>query len=245
MVDQLQRFSLMSKRFINAASMGIWFSGTSSFYLPNQFRVGNRNLTLDAPAERGLAYDFINVLLDDEYGLQKLKQSPRTILDIGANIGLFSLWAAGCFPDATIHAYEPNPRIVPFTQRNLKPVNVQLFAEAVSAQAGFAAILDEDESRLCSLTTGVTTGIPVTAFKQAIERLGGTVDLLKLDCEGAEWEIFQDPEPFQHINTIRMEYHLTGDRTLQDVQQIARELGFTIEHLSENSGFGIVWLCRP
>jgi hypothetical protein len=114
----------------------------------------------------------------------------------------------------------------------------------VGAQPGFGSIIDGDESRLCSLTTGANNGITVTAFKHAVERMGGTVDLLKLDCEGAEWEIFQDPEPFQSVHTIRMEYHLTGGRTLHDLQQIAMALGFAIEYLSPNSNFGIIWLCR-
>jgi FkbM family methyltransferase len=244
MVTSLQRLSLMSNRFIKAAGMGVWFPGTSHFQLPQQFRVGDRRLPLNAPTEAGLAYDFINVLLDDEYGLRLLKTPPKTILDIGANIGLFSLWAASCFPEATIHAYEPNPRIVAFTQQNLQPVNAHLFAEAVGAQAGFADLEDQGESRLGLLTTGADQGIPVIAFQQAIDRLGGSVDLLKLDCEGAEWEIFDNPHPFQQIRTIRMEYHLTDDRTLADLKAAAFAIGFTIEHLEENTGFGIAWLTR-
>jgi FkbM family methyltransferase len=244
MATSLQRLSLISNRFIKAASMGVWFPGTSHFQLPTQFRVGDRTIHLNAPPEEGLAYDFINVLLDDEYGLRLLKNPPKTILDIGANIGLFSLWAASCFPNATIHAYEPNPRVVPFTQKNLQPINAHLFAEAVGAQAGFAILEDEGESRLGLLTTGAIEGIPVIAFQQAIERLGGTIDLLKLDCEGAEWEIFDDPRPFQQVHNIRMEYHLTGNRTLADLKAAVASIGFTFEHLEENIGFGIAWLSR-
>jgi hypothetical protein len=103
MVEQLQRLGLISKRLLKAASMGVWFPGTSEFNLPSQFWIGNRKIFLNAPPEKSLAYDFIHVLLDDEYGLQVLKNKPKTILDIGANIGLFSLWAAGLFPKAIIH----------------------------------------------------------------------------------------------------------------------------------------------
>jgi hypothetical protein len=41
-----------------------------------------------------------------------------------------------------------------------------------------------------------------------------------------------------------MEYHLTEGRSIEDVKEVINKLGFTLEHLEENSGFGIVWFSR-
>ena len=77
--------------------------------MPETIRLHGRRLTLSIPKEVGPRLDFINLALDDEYGLRQLPFQPRTILDVGANFGLFSLLAAHYFPKAAIHAYEPEP----------------------------------------------------------------------------------------------------------------------------------------
>lgn len=237
----LDRIILILRRVISAASMGVYFSGTNRFQLPNTISIANQKIKLSAPQEKGLAWDFINVLLDDEYGLHLIVPQPKTVLDIGANIGLFSIWAAHCFPLATIHAYEPNSKITSFTQSNLDQCNITLFKEAVGAEIGFASIVDSSESRLGQFTTGASEGISAITLEEAINRIGGSVDLLKLDCEGAEWEIFLNPNPFKKVKLVRMEYHLTDGRTLENLTRFISSIGFTIDNLQENSGFGIVW----
>jgi len=99
------------RRNLRARAMGFSFAGTSRFRAPSSFIYKSRRVSLNLPQEPGLNYDFINLILDDEYGLEKLDAKPKTIIDIGANIGLFSLWAGLCFPKAIIHSYEPNARL--------------------------------------------------------------------------------------------------------------------------------------
>jgi hypothetical protein len=67
---------------------------------------------------------------------------------------------------------------------------------------------------------------------------------MKLDIEGAEWELFEEPCSFDGIDIVRMEYHLGPGRTLRDVANAAERLGFAIEKLTPNNGFGILWLRR-
>lgn len=237
------RLGLLARRFMRARAMGVWFLATKSFKLPTTFLIGDRQVHLNAPIEQGITWDFINVMLDDEYGLSSIASPPSTILDIGANIGLFSLWAKRNFPDCTIHAYEPNPRVVAFAKTNLAQLDrVQVFDEAIGAEVGFATIADGSESRLGQVTIGTSQGIRVTSLADAVSRLGGWVDLLKLDCEGAEWDIFNNPDPFRNIRLIRMEYHLTDNRTLADLKTAVDSIGFKIDCLHENLGFGIAWL---
>jgi FkbM family methyltransferase len=129
-------------------------------------------------------------------------------------------------------------------KKNLDQGGVNLFKEAIGSKTGFASLVDNSESRLCQIKTGSSQGITIIPLQEAINRIGGQVDLLKIDCEGAEWDIFRNPEPFKSIKAVRMEYHLTEGRIIEDIKEVINKLGFTLEHLEENSGFGIVWFSR-
>lgn len=222
--------------------MGVNFAGTTKFKLPKAFRLNGRELRITAPDEIGLAYDFINLVLDDEYGLKRLRKAPATVLDVGANIGMFSMMAGALFPNARIHAYEPNPRIHSYVSSNVAQVGATLFPEAVGAETGTVQMCNSGDSRSGFTTAG--GDIRVTAIADAVQRLGGSVDLLKLDCEGAEWEIFKHPKIFKNIAAIRMEYHLIGGQELKNLKNHIEQIGFGITKLEQNDGFGIAWLDR-
>jgi FkbM family methyltransferase len=213
--------------------------------LPRRVSLRDSVISLDAPSEPGLSNDYVNIWLDDEYGLRSLASAPSRIVDIGANIGLFSLWASRNYPKAIIHAYEPSESIAAYAERNLasRP-QVQLYRSGVSSKAGFAQLVQAGESRVVRAVGGASDGVPMLPFADVVARMGGPVDLLKLDCEGAEWDIFADPNPFRDVQVVRMEYHLIEGRTVQDVRQAAEDLGFQVEKLIENDGFGIAWWKR-
>ena len=84
--------------------------------------------------------------------------------------------------------------------------------------------------------------IQIVAFEELVTAERQEIDLLKIDCEGAEWDIFEDAAPFQKVRMIRMEYHLVDGKTLEDLKKAADRIGFEIVKLEENSGFGIAWM---
>ena len=53
-----------------------------------------------------------------------------------------------------------------------------------------------------------------------------------------------EPDLFAAVDHIRMEYHLIDGRTVDDVRQLAADLGFRVVRLVANQGFGIVWMDR-
>jgi len=241
------RLLLLIRRSMIAASQGVRFTGTSQFQLPRRVRLCGRVIPIAAPPEGGLAFDYLNIWLDDEYGLKALPFTPAKIIDVGSNIGLFSLWALRNFPDAQIHGYEPNPNAAKFAESNLAGFNsVTLFPEAVGSKSGSARLIQANsgESRMVLAAAAADSGVPMIAFSEAVARMGGNIDLLKLDCEGAEWEIFRNPAPFREVRVVRMEYHLTEGQRIDDLRQAAGALGFEIDRLIENDGFGIAWWKR-
>jgi FkbM family methyltransferase len=170
-----------------------------------------------------------------------LRLAPVTIVDIGANIGLFSLRAGSLFPKAKIHAYEPNPRLKCHLSKNLEQVQGDFFLEAVGSKGGNGLCIDSGDSRMGIFENGAGDS-KMIGFNTVLDRIGTQIDLLKIDCEGGEWEIFENPVPFQKVRSIRMEYHLLGGRTLDDLKKAADKIGFEIVKLEQNSRFGIAWL---
>jgi FkbM family methyltransferase len=246
MCKQLKRFALLLRRFLRAREFGVHFVGTKKFLLPRSIRWRDRSLFISAPKEVGLAWDFINLALDDEYGLREFREKPKTVIDVGANVGLFSILAAHYFANAMIHAYEPNPRVIPYTAKNLQPVGVTLFNEGVGRVFGFATIQDKGKSRYAHtlLAESASGNVPIIPLTEAVERMGREIDLLKLDCEGAGWDIFQEPRAFERIKNIRLEYHLIQGHSVGDLERITTDLGFRIDRWIPNQRFGIAWLSR-
>ncbi len=75
--------------------------------------------------------------------------------------------------------------------------------------------------------------------------MGGSVDLLKLDCEGAEWEIFKSAECWKSIRNVRMEYHLFHGETVEQVVESLSNLGFRVIHWGTPFELnGVIWASR-
>jgi FkbM family methyltransferase len=211
--------------------------------LPNRLRLFGETLTLKYPDDPTLISDVINILLDDEYGLRNIRPPVSTVVDIGANIGLFSLWARHHFPTATIHAYEPNDAIWDFTVRNLRKAKVVLFNEGVGSEESAGTLILEHSSRLVATKKDSRGSVKLTGIDTVIERLEGKhLDLLKIDCEGAEWDIFLRKDAFRTVRHVRMEYHLDQRHNMVSFEAVTSKLGFKITRLIPNRYFGIAWL---
>ncbi len=179
--------------------------------------------------------------LDDEYGIRKLNTVPNTVVDIGANIGLFSLWVWCHFPDANIYTLEPNPRVLPYLIKNLAATHAHIRRVGVSCKPGRANMKDTSDSRLASTTLRKEGEIEMISLSQIVKDVGEKIDLLKMDCERAEWDIFKDQNAFETIQTVRMEYHLDDLHSLESLKEITTGLGYRMTHHSPNRRFGIAW----
>ncbi len=244
----LKRFHIFIKRWVAAKKLGVFFGGTTSFRVPPRLHINGQKKKLAIPSKQlGIHWDFINLFFDDEYGLESIKTKPRLIYDVGGNVGLFSIWCRVNFPSAKIKSFEPHPETFRFLAANSNEFTFESFNLAVGSQNGDAYISSLNESRSNCVSTSSTNGgvqISVKSFRDLILAENAEIDLLKLDCEGAEWDIFQDAEPFQKVAEIRMEYHLVGGKAISDLKIAAQHIGFEITKLEENSGFGIAWMTR-
>ena len=242
MLNPMDRVATFGRRFARALERGFIFRGTRFTNLPERLWLLGRWVELRYPSDQTILSDVINVILEDEYGLLELKKPIRTIVDIGANVGLFSIWARHCFPSAKILAFEPNPFVFEFAEGNTKDMAIMLFAEAVAAESGSADILLSGSSRTARVAKKAEGPLKIVSFDEVLERSGGEIDLLKMDCEGGEWDIFKSVKAFQNVAYVAMEYHLDSQHSLEDLLGISERLGFRIVHLQENQGFGVAWM---
>ncbi len=166
------------------------------------------------------------------------RRPPRFIVDVGAHIGSFTAFAARTFPNAKViglEAYAANAL--------LAGCNTAHLANAVVLHR---AIWSESRTLHLSLASGPNTGGHRTLAGEGLHvvraetllDLAATfgidyIDFLKLDCEGAEWEIL--PQVNQpggvRVELIAMELHLDGgDRTLKAAEILLGER-FDVTHI--------------
>jgi FkbM family methyltransferase len=164
------------------------------------------------------------------------------VIDIGAGLGDYSIWAASQNPHGKVFAYEPFHQSMALLEKNLKLNaigNVQVYAEAVSDQAGSLHL--EEVGAAVQHTTSASTGKAVThevkaiTLATALERLDGRAcDLLKIDCEGAEYSILMkaDPSCWGQIKQIVLEYHdQVTAYSHTDLRHFFEEMGYTVREV--------------
>ncbi|MGC8787462.1 MAG: FkbM family methyltransferase [Anaerolineae bacterium] len=160
------------------------------------------------------------ICLDRQYEKASIEIGDDwTILDIGAGLGDFAVHVAKEHPSTTIYAYEPFPQSFALLQENLRlnrVENVQVFPYAVCAHTGPAPFHIASEA-VAHSTASAQQGAPsecievpaITLDQLFAELQLSKCDYVKMDCEGAEYEIlFQtSPETLRSIHHLCLEYH--------------------------------------
>lgn len=244
-MNVLMQISTLVRRRIRGKRLGIDFHRSASWTIPSEMALRSGRWVIEAPPHNGCKLAFLEIFLDDCYGIESVKPPVRTVLDIGANAGFFSIHARNVFPNALIHAYEPNPAMEKFLQHQSATGGFVYFLEAVGAVDGKVTLdadLDSTHVRTHASPSGEITQV---ALRSCIQRLGGTVDVLKLDCEGAEWDIFTDTAAWQNVRYAAIEYHLQHNQTRHLASESVTALGFRIrKHTTDGPSRGLLWAER-
>ncbi len=215
-----------------------------------------------------LTKTFREVVVNDSYRMRRLiaEIGPKpVIVDVGANAGFFSVQAAELVTGAEIHSYEPlpgnfraleqnrslNPRLAPRVHPHECAVTggpagpLTIYTRVGATESGLA-------SRYAEWTTGEkeSVTVPTVTLSAIVSSLEPkTVDLLKVDCEGSEYDIlFNTPRAIlRRIKRIVMEVHTRPcmTTTRHDMVAFLCEQGYAIDegvgHKGKNA---MIWARR-
>lgn len=160
-------------------------------------------------------WPVVEVLVGDCYGLRQLapelQTNPCCVLDVGAHIGSFSAALARAVPSAEVTAYEPSAKRVAYLRQNIAANGLThrvTVGQAAIAQCAGQQVLNE-----YALTSGPgephSEVVDVVAFEDVMISIEGRVDLVKMDCEGSEYDTLASaPVATLHkIDRVVLEYH--------------------------------------
>lgn len=207
-----------------------------------RFRAVMRNipgLRLDYRLNKAGIDVLKGVFIDREYADYFPFSESATIVDAGGHFGYFTLFAARhTAPDSRIFVLEPSPRNFRVLKKNLQRNKVE---NAVAFPMGMAGKTGTANLFLHANTYNDSTSSPSEKL-EAVEVISlgdflesrkiSFVDFLKLDCEGAEYDILLNTpqEIFDKIKTISLEFHevAPGGYTPNQLAIFLKQKGFQI-----------------
>jgi FkbM family methyltransferase len=155
--------------------------------------------------------------LDYEFG-----GAPRAVVDVGSNIGLSALWFLTRPSRPFVYLYEPDPRNVARLRDNLRDFagRWELAEAAVGPAAGRVRFATEPTGRYGRVGGGgeaiEVECVDINAvLERAVARFG-TVDVLKLDTEGLEYDTVRaiDPALLRRVRHVALEAEEAPDEPL-------------------------------
>jgi FkbM family methyltransferase len=165
--------------------------------------------------------------------------SARSILDLGANCGFGALYFANLFPEAQIACVEPVPWNIRALRKTIEmnglPAHVIEAAVATDDGEGELYMTGNDncESLIAVHRWSHRLRVPTLTVPTIMRRLGWDhVDLLKIDIEGYEKQLFSNrPDWLEWIGSITGELH--GDYDVRQLREDLASFGFRVSPLCD------------
>lgn len=222
---------------------------------------------LRAPNTVLSAWPMFEVLVSDVYHLDRLpwratSGATLSVVDVGAHVGSFTVAIAQRFPNARIDSYEPSQQTVAFLRSNVEVNNlderVRVHEAAIASTSGSLNLYSNGDASCEATTLGtaqeangranIVTTCEAVAFEAATNALGH-VDLVKMDCEGGEYDIVLNSNPacWDGVSCVLMEYHPVEGHSWEELEEHFVAMGFTVawqEVDKTRSGLGTAMLVR-
>lgn len=182
-------------------------------------------------------------------GIKSIIREAKIGIDIGAHIGAFSVFAAFVNPSLKIYAYEPAPDNFKLLKKN---INLNKFGNRIIPNE-IAIVGDNGKTRELYLTgkehglytidrdyleaiksydfhgAVKTIGVKTRTLKDVFSDCGiKFCAFLKIDCEGAEYEILFNtpPEILRKIKAMSVEYH--SGHQVEELKKFLENSGFLV-----------------
>ena len=190
------------------------------------FNINGHRLSIYEHSQSRAADIVASELRDNAYMLEDIPfRENDLVLDIGAHVGMVSIYLARRFPFLTIFAFEPSPLNYENCRENLRlnrVKNVTLFHQAITGDGRQVDLYVNPVN-----TGGASVYSPQKLFKTFAMIPSLTLDqlfrehhikdckLLKIDCEGSEYEILYNTGILKQVTYLVGELH--SNRMLKEM----------------------------
>jgi FkbM family methyltransferase len=169
--------------------------------------------------------------------------SPATVLDLGCNIGLTVAHFEALWPDADIIGVDLDADNCVVARRNCR--QARILNVAVSAISGRQTYSGE-EAWSFRLDPSGDRVVESRTLDELTDLIGGRADFVKMDIEGAEWEVVQAPGEWPgRVGSLLIEIHGTEGRRQEGIDEMMgylRDKGFTCR--KHEAHWSAVWATR-
>jgi FkbM family methyltransferase len=186
------------------------------------------------------AYGYYDLPEEVESKLRSLGR-PVNVLDLGANIGFFEVFTRDRLPIDGVVCFEPDPANAAVLEqvRNANGADWEIVRACASNQAG-SVLFNTGRKNFSRIDADGDAKTPaVDVFPRIAE-----ADLVKMNIEGSEWEILDDPRLAETSVSWIIEYHRIANPE-RDIHGLVRSLlervGYNVRFSAKTEDNGLVW----
>lgn len=200
------------------------------------FTIKHRDINLKGYPGGAFMDVFYEVYLAEVYKPSKNIGRINTVIDLGAYIGDFSIWASKKYNPEKIVAVEPDPKLIKLLRENIKRNNIQkkisIYEKAILDENKSAALKRGRVDSMSSVTKAPSGNIQgITLNKLMDQENIEILDFLKIDIEGNEKFILtkENQNLFkERIKFVTMESHTLNGYEKNKAIEYFKSLGFNI-----------------
>lgn len=225
---------------------GIYKKEFFSLHLKNGLKIKLRTKSTDLQA-------FANVWIINEYKIKGFEILDNDIIiDIGGHIGLFALYASVMSPKGKIISAEPHPQNFLLLKENITENNLNnivLVNKAISdSNKNIELFIDTFDDSAHSIYDNGRNSIQIKGI--TLEEIMNNnqiskCDMLKIDCEGAEFKIIESlsDNDLLKIDKLCLEYHLNENdiASLGSLKKRLKKMNYYVNIKPTNNFLGMLY----
>lgn len=209
----------------------------SNFNFSNRVKIGSRKLNMKISFRPDSLNSFKEIFWGGEYLTKNKIENIKSIVDLGANTGMATIYFMSRFNPNKVLCIEGNYNLIP----NLELIKKQMNSECdfiienkcitgdYNGPITFLISENHRDSKVVFEKVEGGVNCEAESFRSVLDRNQiKNADLLKMDIEGGEYDIIEkDKEVFKRFNEILVEIH-GNDEKRSDFREQVKNLGFDL-----------------